>query len=92
MGCLKRSATDSRHSFGLILGRGEPRLGSSSKCFFRHQFKVNERWERYGADWVEEHWVWDLRWRMSLFVWELDLLNTLLATLNGSLIYVVEDS
>ncbi|GAU33935.1 hypothetical protein TSUD_357340 [Trifolium subterraneum] len=33
--------------------------------------------------WVDGEWVWDLKWRRNLFVWEADLLDELMRTLNS---------
>ncbi|GAU49947.1 hypothetical protein TSUD_408420 [Trifolium subterraneum] len=33
--------------------------------------------------WVDGEWVWDLKWRRVLFVWEVDLLDDLMRTLNS---------
>jgi hypothetical protein len=44
------------------------------------------------GSWVDDQWVWDLRWRRDLFVWELNLLDNLLEILNGSPISVAVNS
>jgi hypothetical protein len=36
------------------------------------------------SSWVYGHWVWKLRRRRDLFVWELDLIESLFVILNGS--------
>ncbi|GAU34406.1 hypothetical protein TSUD_217460 [Trifolium subterraneum] len=42
--------------------------------------------------WVDGNWVWDLRWRRDIFVWELNLLKNLLDVLIRSPISGADDS
>ncbi|GAU37584.1 hypothetical protein TSUD_395560 [Trifolium subterraneum] len=42
--------------------------------------------------WVEGQWVWELRWRRDLFVWELNILESLHEILNHSTISTADDS
>jgi hypothetical protein len=44
------------------------------------------------GNWVEGQWIWDLNWRRELFVWELNLLESLHEIMNLSTISVVDDS
>ncbi|MCH87355.1 ribonuclease H [Trifolium medium] len=44
------------------------------------------------GSWVEDQWVWNLRFRRDLFVWELNLLGNLLEILNGSPISIAVNS
>jgi hypothetical protein len=41
--------------------------------------------------WVDGEWVWDLKWRRNLFVWEADLLDDLMRTLNSIQITSTQD-
>ncbi|GAU33515.1 hypothetical protein TSUD_386600 [Trifolium subterraneum] len=44
------------------------------------------------GNWVEGQWVWDLRWRRDLFVWELNLLESLREILDRAIISTADDS
>ena len=41
--------------------------------------------------WEESVWVWDLRWRRSMFVWETDLIHELLEVVSRHSRVVRED-
>ncbi|MCI29399.1 putative ribonuclease H protein, partial [Trifolium medium] len=43
------------------------------------------------GSWVEGHWVWDLRWRRNLFVFEINLLESLIEMLNRATISTTDD-
>ncbi|MCH85106.1 hypothetical protein A2U01_0005948 [Trifolium medium] len=84
-----------------VLGSAEgPRLveervltGRSCGCEFGLVFGGAQSASKVGemGSWAEGHWVWDLKWRRNLFIWELNLLKNLLEALNRSSISEADD-
>ncbi|GAU32685.1 hypothetical protein TSUD_145590 [Trifolium subterraneum] len=69
--------------------------GVPSMSRFQRLFKVSAHSSCMVGDmgsWVEGQWIWVFRWRRDLFVWELNLLESLHEILNHSTISTVEDS
>jgi len=56
---------------------GTTLLRDRFRRLFQLSLQADERVANLGS-WEGSVWVWDLRWRRLLFVWEVDLLNDLL--------------
>ncbi|MCI41745.1 hypothetical protein A2U01_0062979, partial [Trifolium medium] len=74
----------------------DPWLGGAPlRTQFQRLFQVSAQstsMVREMGRWFEGQWVWDLRWRRKLFVWELNLLERLHEILDRSIISTVDDS
>ncbi|GAU15735.1 hypothetical protein TSUD_235480 [Trifolium subterraneum] len=73
-----------------------PRLGGIPlKTQFQRLFQVSTQSTNMMSEmgnWVEGQWVWDLRWRRDLFVWELNLLESFREILDRAIISTADDS
>ncbi|GAU35216.1 hypothetical protein TSUD_204920 [Trifolium subterraneum] len=74
----------------------DPWLGGTPlRTQFQRLFQVSTQVTstvREMGNWVDDQWVWDLKWRRDLFVWELILLESLHEILDRSIIYTADDS
>ncbi|MCI08317.1 putative ribonuclease H protein, partial [Trifolium medium] len=70
-------------------------VGALLRTQFQRLFQVSDQSASTVGEmgsWVEGQWVWDLRWRRDLFVWEFNLLESLQDILNHSTISAADDS